>query len=368
MKKRWDDYRLEKGKDIKDYFAQDKFKESKFLYILGMGFDDRMCIGLENLIDTFVDVTICCIKFNEGENSSSKKYQSLIENNAEKLSALTKGKKVIEKTIEMWIQDGNDARNVTEINTSKLVINNIHEIDKFTDIIIDISALPQSIYIGLINRILIQFFNSKRIYIIVCENYYTDMQTKAVEPDEFAHDVHGFIGFSIDNSDDYVIWFPVLGEIDEIILQKYFDYLNNNQNQIAEICPMLPFPSIDERRADEIIKEYRKQLFSQWQVEKKNIIYASERNPFQVYRQLFKAAEHYSEVMKPIGDCKFVFSTITSKLMSVGTLLAAIALKDANYKVGFLGISNRGYVIEEKKNNITVDNEMFCLCLSDDGF
>lgn len=147
--------------------------------------------------------------------------------------------------------------------------------------------------------------------------------------------------------------------------------------EYQEICPLVPFPSINERRADEILMKFRKQLFDTWKIEKKNIIYASETNPFQVYRRICETAEHYSNVLRPLnGDmqdktpsCRFVFTALTSKLMAIGTFLAAFNLKKENYIINIAGLYNRGYNIRESSREKRIaqsENEVYCLCLSDD--
>lgn len=368
MTLRWGDYKLIKDDEIDNYFTKTKIDKEKCLFIMGCGFDDRMCDGLEKLVRCNKDFDIWSISYNEGEDSPSKNYAEKSKANMEKFGMLTQHKNVVQKNIDMWVKDENGERYVAEINTNIMVKNNISEFEKYSDIIIDISAMPQAIYICLVSRVILSFIDSKKIFVMINENYRTDMTTIAIESDEFAHDIHGFIGTSVMSDDVHIVWFPVLGETNKILLQKYYDYLTSEGKNIDEICPVVPYPSVDAKRADKIIKEYRKQLFSQWEIDKKNIVYASENNPFQIYRKLYNSAEHYSNVLKPIGKCKFVFSTITSKIMTVGTLLAAIELKEKGFNIGFLNIKNKGYTINVSSEEVNVNNRMYCLCLSDDGF
>ena len=148
--------------------------------------------------------------------------------------------------------------------------------------------------------------------------------------------------------------------------------------EYQEICPMVPFPSINERRADEILIKFRKQLFDIWKIEKKNIIYASETNPFQVYRRICETVDHYSNVLQPLnGDeqdvtksCRFVFTALTSKLMAIGTFLAAFNLKMEHYEINIAGLYNRGYAVRKTSDTMNKDqgeNVVYCLCLSDEG-
>jgi hypothetical protein len=89
-----------------------------------------------------------------------------------------------------------------------------------------------------------------------------------------------------------------------------------------EICPVIPFPSRDRRRGDGLIEEYRQLLFDDYRVEPANIIYASEYNPFEAYRQLFGVIVRYRDALRELGGCKVYVSPLSSKLLSVGALLA----------------------------------------------
>lgn len=90
--------------------------------------------------------------------------------------------------------------------------------------------------------------------------------------------------------------------------------------------------------------EYRELLFDQLRVDPRNIIYSSEYNPFEVYRQIRRTALHYHEVLGLIGGCKVALSALCSKLMSLGVLLVAYEMKASNtLKVGIAHIECQGY-------------------------
>jgi hypothetical protein len=62
-------------------------------------------------------------------------------------------------------------------------------------------------------------------------------------------------------------------------------------------------------------------LFDDYRVEPANIIYASEYNPFEAYRQLFGAIDRYRDALRELGGCKVYVSPLSSKLLSIGALL-----------------------------------------------
>jgi hypothetical protein len=118
-----------------------------------------------------------------------------------------------------------------------------------------------------------------------------------------------------------------------------------------EICPVLPSPAQDPRESDNIVLEYRDFLFDQLRVEPRNIIYASESNPFEVYRQIMRSVRHYKRALAPLSGCKAVVSAMSSKLSSLGALLAAYelhsSLGDRHVDVGVAHVEAQGYAIAQ---------------------
>lgn len=356
------DFRFEEGEEINQWISGRYIEGDRFLYIFGLGFDQRTCSGVNHIIKNTIPFDFWEICFDEGINSPSHTHSSLRSDNQKLLSEILAEKQVVKKELKMWETEERDGRLVAEINASRMIKEAEKEIKNYSDIIVDISALPQSIYFPIINMLLCQGKVNQRIYVITNENYQIDMSTAPVASEETAHEMQGFSSSSED-LDELTIWFPILGEGNPDLLDKYHNYLTANNHNVDEICPVVPFPAVDIKRADNIILEYRELLFDKWQVDKKNIIYASETDPFQVCRQLRLAAIRYSEVLKPVGECKFVFSTISSKLMSIGALLAAESLKPSN-KVSFLHIANKGYKIENHSTGPRVADKLTCMQLT----
>ena len=105
----------------------------------------------------------------------------------------------------------------------------------------------------------------------------------------------------------------------------------------AEICPVLPHPSRDPRRADKLLVEYQRPLFDARQTPTTNILYVHERHPFEVYRQLLKSMNHYKESLGIIEGCRLVVTPLASKLITIGAGLACFEMRpldvNANYGV-----------------------------------
>ena len=345
-------------------------EENSYLFILGVGFDNRMGEGIHRFEKTGIPFDVWEIVYNEGNTSPSKEYENQVVANKARLDIILKSpyvKSCKQKHINLWQEDKsevhreNNTRFVGEINASKMIKSSREELQKYSDILVDVSALPQTLYLSLLNTLFRCSNSDQRINIIVNENYTTDMCIEPVQAEEMAHEVQGFSSPSED-LDNVVIWYPILGEINSSFFGKYSSFLKTNSREIDEICPVVPFPSVNIRRADSILAHYSKMLFSDWGIDKKNIIYASETNPILVCDSLFEASTSYKAALVPLGACKFVFSAITSKLMTLGMLLVAYDLKSEGNNVSILGISNKGYQIKGS-NNSNTKNQLICIAV-----
>jgi len=166
--------------------------------------------------------------------------------------------------------------------------------------------------------------------------------------------VPGFTGrISAESIDNPKVWLPILGEGQRLRLQRIFEKLGPN-----EICPVIPFPSRDPRRGDCLIEEYRQLLFDEYRVDPRNIVYASEFNPFEAYRQIFGTLDRYRVALGELGSCRVVISPLSSKLLSVGALLAAYDLskqRSGQFHVGMHYVEAGSYRPPAVIKNVTCD-------------
>jgi hypothetical protein len=91
-------------------------------------------------------------------------------------------------------------------------------------------------------------------------------------------------------------------------------------------------------------------LFDTIPIEPRNIIYADEQNPFQVYRQIKKTVNHYNQSLAILGGCKIIISALSSKLLSIGALLSAYEAKGENILVGIANVESNGYHMDEEES------------------
>jgi hypothetical protein len=363
---RWNPYVLLTGDEIKGCFSAHFRAESKTLLIMNKGFDVRMNVALKHVLENSKKhpVEILLISFDEGEESSSQLYRDAVEQNMAELKILVDEGSIREEMIELWAVDGDKKRRVGDRKAAKIVDGiNILE---YTDIIVDISALPRGIYFSMIGKLLtvidnLEAVKKPNLLVTVAENPELDAATNDDTPDPEPNFLQGFsvdIDQSAADSQAPLIWMPILGENKAYQIKQAYSYLGP-----AETCPILPFPSRDPRRPDALIIDYHGLLFDEFVVEQQNIMYVPEQNPFEAYRILTRAIANYYKSLSTLGNTKIVLSTFSSKLLSIGTLLAAYEIKanengnETGVGVGVLNVDSQGYKINPAADLEKMRNE-----------
>lgn len=349
---KWNPYVLMKNGECSSFWKEHFGDQSRnLLFVMGRGFDFRMNMAVRNIIEACPTIRITCmlIDFDEGKSSSSQKYKPLVKENFDELKKLVGEKNIQVNPIQLWKPSGKKKRRVGDKNVSDL-FNDFSTIKEYTDIIVDISALPRGIYFSLTGKLLslIEANGTKdrvqNFFVFTAENAELDKNIVDTEPDDELSYVFGFMGGSELTSDKKpVIWLPILGEDKRHQIEMAYGKV-----QPEEICPVLPFPSKNPRRSDNLIIEYHKLLFDELSIESQNIIYVTEQNPFEVYRTLHQTIVNYYESLKVLNGCDIVISAFSSKLLSIGALLVAFEFKmHDTIKVGILNVDSSGYDINQ---------------------
>lgn len=365
---RWRDYFLRDG-DGFDEFWKAFLAERKrnLLFVLGHGFDARMCDGIERVLSLGGEGTrdVALIAFDEGAESPSQIYVAQRTANGERLEQLVRGRGAIEhRDIKMFSDDNRSigARSIAQEFASSA------DFRSYTDVVVDISALPRSLYMPLLAKLLALLDGEakdgemRNLHVIVSHSPAIDVAIVEEGLAESASYLFGFAAAALESestSGQPKIWIPVLGKRQPAQLERINQFIMPD-----EICPLLPSPARDPREGDSIMIEYRELLFDQLRVEPRNIIYAAESNPFEVYRQLMRSILHYDRALKPLGGCKVALSAMSSKLASMGVLLAAYELgrRDPKVTVGVAHVESQGYRVES--NGAAPSTTLFTMWLS----
>lgn len=365
---RWRDYFLRDGEGFDEFWrAFLAERKRNLLFVLGHGFDARMCDGIERVLNLGGEGTrdVALIAFDEGAESPSQIYLAQRTANGERLEKLVQGRGTIgHRDIKMFSDDNRriGARSIAQEFASSA------EFRSYTDVVVDISALPRSLYMPLLAKLLALFDGEakggekRNLHVIVSHSPTIDGAIVEEGLEESASYLFGFAAAALESestSGQPKIWIPVLGKRQPAQLERINQFVMPD-----EICPLLPSPARDPREGDSIMIEYRELLFDQLRVEPRNIIYAAESNPFEVYRQLMRSILHYDRALKPLGGCKVALSAMSSKLASMGVLLAAYELgrREPKVTVGVAHVESQGYRVES--NGTAPSTTLFTMWLS----
>ena len=238
-------------------------------------------------------------------------------------------------------------------------------LSQFTDVIVDVSAFPTSISFSLLALLIaisehLRELNTStfNLHCIVCENAELDRAhlvrggdvAEYIEPFRGRHNLAGV-------SDPITLWAPVLGERQSAALEKIYSTLGP-----SEVKPFLPCPSRQPRRGDEIVSEYRSLLFGSWGVDPRGFIYADERDPYDIYRQIVGLSNEHAGSLQQLGDAYTIVSAHSSKLLSLGVLLAAVECS-----LAVMHVEPTGYDLPEETVGLEA-NELFEVWLTGEAY
>lgn len=344
---RWDPYVLADDSKFNGFWEEHlSTRKRELLFVLGRGFDPRALVALERLISFGSRPTVWLMAFDNGLPDSDRR-SSLTEANYHGLRSLLGQQTIVELPINIG---GSAYTNATSRNTRR-AIQAAGELREYDDVVVDISAMPRMVAMTCVAKLLFDLDQQTRdggpntnLHVVTAESVSTDLRSHGSLMDHVTN-VVGFSGHLSEQTSEHVprVWFPVMGEGQDDRLQRIQGVLDPD-----EICPVIPFPSRNPRRGDDIITEHRVTLFEDFQVEPANILKASEFNPFEAYRQLFGAMDRYRRALVELGGCKAFASPLSSKLLSIGTLLACYDhrygdVEGARLKVGIPYVETAAY-------------------------
>lgn len=329
----WDSYVMMEGDaEVVTFWNDPDRPQGKTLLMMGEGFDPRM----NNVLKAFVDAHIefSCLNIVHGDRNQSPNRE-MVEKNIVVRTQLVRDNAIPFNEYQLKVGERHDLnRGVKFLNKE------IGElIEGFDNIIVDISALPRVLYFNLV-RAICKIEDKRNLFVVVSENAEID---KSIKYRNFVDDMEPMVNFN-----------PGIGlEAEQERLRLLISLLGENGVEKCdmimknfdpdEIFPVIPYPSLDPFRTDSIIKEYH-ELFKEEDA-KDNIIYAHERNPFELYKMLSRFIQSEDEILSKVNrQACYGIALLSSKLLSVGALLTALENKD---EVAIYNVISRDYGIEE---------------------
>ncbi len=362
---RWDPGFLCSGTDFEDFWtalATEPDSTRRGLFIAGRGFDPRTTVGSRAISRAGFPIVACCLirLTNPQDGPDRPRSQEAAANEVAMRELFANAEFDLQ---EIAVRDIN-GRLVGSAHVRAL-LDDRNWLTGFTDVIVDITALPTSVSFPLLGTLISisdELYSNKQsafnLHCIVCENADLDEHIVAEGGDvaEYIDPFRGRGGLAAE-PDPITIWAPVLGERQPAVLRKIHEMLRPD-----EVKPFLPSPSRNPRRGDELVAEYHSLLFDTWEVDPRGFIYADERDPFDIYRQLGDLAAEYTRSLKPLGIAKTVVSAHSSKLLSLGVLLAAF-----EHKLAIAHVEPTRYSLGEATMDLEA-NELFEVWLTGEAY
>jgi hypothetical protein len=313
--RRWDPCISHRGAEV-DNFITAYFGDAdrRILLIAGAGFDPRSTAIAERL--STAEAPVRAILFQENR---PKPAQGLVKRAASNIGALTAA--VADRVVipvEIFGADGAviGGRNVVGI-LSKQVF------DGISDVVVDTSALSVGTSFPIIRYLVerIQLGREPRnLHVFVAHDPTLDAAIQSVPSDTPAY-VHGFKGGStLDGSASAAkLWLPQLAAGRRGALGRLHEFVGPH-----DTCPILPFPASDPRLGDRLAEEFLTELESGWSVDTRNIVYADEEDPLDLYRTILRLDDLRKPVFREVGGSLLVLSPLGSKVTALGALMAAL--------------------------------------------
>lgn len=348
----WDHYVFRRGDGVHELW-DDLLKDRpvKLLYIAGRGFDVRaqsvmreFVAGQQGAGRKTVSAKLLLLGFQGYELDDD--IETLTQENAAALQAVFAplGETV---TVTVAQAEGEEETSASDALRQRVKAV-LDEMDGKTDIVLDVSSLPRATYLALLTNVLQRlvpnkvpvdgadhplYANGVNFQVLVAEDAKLDGQIRAEDPSNDLVNIPGFFATWQLESVQYwpLVWFPVLGEGRVNQLQKIAASIPTE----AEVCPVVPHPSKDPRRADRLLVEYREPLFDSRRTPTSNILYAQESQPFEAYRQLLGAMKRYQNSMAILGGCRLVMTPLGSKLITLGTGLACFEMRPSDWNAKY---------------------------------
>ena len=195
----------------------------------------------------------------------------------------------------------------------------------FSDIVVDFSALSKGLSFPIAKHLLEQssrFIIRANIHLMVVDQISTDIQIRDVGSDRAAL-ISGFEArwWLTETQQRAKLWVPQLIQDQHTLLERIHQFVEPD-----DVCPILPFPATNPRRPDGLIEEYSSEMQSVWEVDPRDVVYADEKNPLDVYRSLIRIHSARTRVFRGTGGSTMVLSPLGSKAWAIGSLMAALDL------------------------------------------
>lgn len=311
---RWDRCIYHRGRHTEDFLKQYVGEaHRKVLLIAGAGFDPRSTAVSERLSQSCAGRTRGYFLREERPRPDAA-LVARADQNEKILLELLPGSVV--QRLDIFAADNAAVGGRTAVG----LVNSL-PLDGLTDVFIDFSALSIGVAFPIVRHLLARVEQAGiNLHLIVADEPVTDTAIVSNATD-VADAVHGFKGgWGLDdNSRAAVLWMPQLAWGKRAVLERIRKRINPHA-----FCPVLPFPAADPRLPDLLIEHFGEEFENTWQVDARDVVYASERSPLDLYRTILRMDDSRRRVFDKVGGSQIILSPVGSKALAVGALMAAL--------------------------------------------
>lgn len=314
---RWDTAITHRADEV-DAFANDYFADEakQTLIIGGAGFDPRSALVATKLAAA-IKGSVRIVLIQEIRQESDDTLKKRAEANTAKILDAIPDHEIL--NVEIFDSYG------SVVGGRRLAsqLDNLN-FDGLTDIVVDISALSVGISFPAIALLQTRVATGRATYnlhVFVAHQPELDNRIRPI-PSEEATVVHGFANdFSLTAGTERVatLWLPQLSRGRGSALERI-----HRRVEPDEVCPIIPFPSVNPRFSDELLYELLTSDEVIWQPDPRDLVYADEGDPLDLYRTILRLHELRQEVFAAVGGSRVVLSPVGSKVMALGALMAAL--------------------------------------------
>jgi hypothetical protein len=319
MNARWADYFI--TEDFVGFWTE-RFRQpnANVCVLFGLGFDPRSLISLTRLSEVGssdrVSYIALRLQIPGADVQPGKALRKLVAENTNALEKLTNATQLAAG--EVLLQDLGRYP-IGGRSALTFVGGLIDQLRTYQHIIVDISGMPRSVFYPLISFLCKRAEQGiiQNLHVTVVENAVVDSK---IQLSEFG-DADYIHTFRMEGSKK-LVWLPVIGSHERERILKIFEQIKAD---CLETCPILPFPAAPLRKGDDILVENSDVLYEELGITTGNILLCDEKNPFDIYRKIISLHDYYVEKLSPlVGEVTTVVSPLSSKLLSLGMLFAAI--------------------------------------------
>ena len=313
--RRWDPCIAHRDNEVDEFLASYFTQQDRsVLLVAGAGFDPRACAVAARLCETAAVVRALLIKEERPDPPQDQVDRAAA--NTTTLRATLAERQV--ESIDIFGSDGAvvGGRNVINVLSRQ-------GLEGVTDVVVDISALSVGTSFPIIRYFVERIVRGKEsanLHLFVAHDPHLDTNIRS-KPSDTPGYVHGFKGRStlFDAAGASRLWLPQLATGRRRALRELYDFIDPH-----DTCPILPFPATDPRLGDVLAEEYLTELERTWEVDTRNIVYADEGDPLDLYRTILRLDDLRQNVFEATGGSMLILSPLGSKAMALGALMAAL--------------------------------------------